>query len=75
MWLETMSVNGRGGGGDGKKRKENEMKVIDPEGKLFSGRVGNMVYCVRNGKTYVRRMAERLVTCYGCSLKPIIKEY
>lgn len=34
------------------------MKVIDPEGKLFSGRVGNMVYCVRNGKTYVRRMAE-----------------
>lgn len=24
---------------------------------------------------YVRRMAERLVTCYGCSLKPIIKEY
>ena len=24
---------------------------------------------------YVERMKERLVTCYGCSLKPIITEY
>lgn len=34
------------------------MKVIDPEGKLFRGRVGNMVYYVMNGKTYARRAAE-----------------
>ena len=24
---------------------------------------------------YVERMKERLVNCYGCSLKPIITEY
>ena len=24
---------------------------------------------------YVRRMVNRLMTCYGCSLKPIITEY
>ena len=24
---------------------------------------------------YVRRMADRLVNCYGCSLKPIITAY
>lgn len=24
---------------------------------------------------YVEQMKERLVTCYGCSLKPIITEY
>ena len=33
------------------------MKVIDPEGKLFSGRVGNMIYYVMNGRTYARRVA------------------
>jgi hypothetical protein len=26
-------------------------------------------------ESYVERMKERLVNCYGCSLKPIITEY
>lgn len=26
-------------------------------------------------ESYVHRMVERLVTCYRCSLKPIIEEY
>ena len=34
------------------------MKVIDPEGKLYRGKVGNMVYYVMNGRTYARRAAE-----------------
>ena len=26
-------------------------------------------------ESYVKKMIYRLMTCYGCSLKPIIKEY
>ena len=26
-------------------------------------------------QSYIRNLIDRLVTCYGCSVKPIIKEY
>lgn len=26
-------------------------------------------------ESYIRMLVERLTTCYGCSLKPIIEEY
>ena len=31
------------------------MKIINAEGGQMSGRVGNMIYYVRDGKTYARR--------------------
>ena len=33
------------------------MKVLDPMGRQLSGRVGDMIYCVRYGRTYARRVA------------------
>ena len=31
------------------------MRIEDPEGRTYHGRVGNMIYYVRDGKTYARR--------------------
>lgn len=31
------------------------MRIEDPEGRTYHGRVGNMIYYTRNGKTYARR--------------------
>lgn len=33
------------------------MKVKDPHSGLFSGKIGNLVYYVMDGKQYVRRAA------------------
>ena len=34
------------------------MRIEDPEGRTYHGRVGNMIYYSRHGKTYARRVSK-----------------
>ena len=39
--------------------KTKDMEVIDHAGRLYRGRMGNLIYYTVNGRTYVRRASKR----------------